>query len=76
MAASLARILLVAAALLTQDDKGLLEDLRGYPHRLVREAKREGTFDLFLCDADGANEINLTRTPDVDELYPKASPDG
>jgi len=76
------RILLVAATLSTlgaaQDDpaKALLEELRGYPHRLLREAKREGNFDLFLCDADGSAEVNLTRTRDVDELYPKASPDG
>ena len=70
------RILLIAVALLAQDPPGLLEELRGVPHRLLRESNREGTFDLYLCDADGSNDINLTRTADRDELYPKASPDG
>jgi Tol biopolymer transport system component len=76
------RSLLVAAALLglgaAQEDpaKGLLEELRGYRYRLLREAHRDGHFGLILCDADGANEVKLTRTPDVDELYPQASPDG
>jgi Tol biopolymer transport system component len=54
----------------------LLEELRSYPHRLVRESNRDGQFDLYLSDADGSHEMNLTRTPEIDELYPKASPDG
>jgi Tol biopolymer transport system component len=29
-----------------------------------------------VCNADGSDPVNLTRTPDVDELYPKPSPDG
>ncbi|HXX93700.1 MAG TPA: hypothetical protein VEN81_08695 [Planctomycetota bacterium] len=57
-------------------DPELLEELRAYPHRILRESKREGHFALFLSGADGSNEVRLTRTPDVDELYPKASPDG
>jgi Tol biopolymer transport system component len=77
MTSSLAGILvLVAAAAQDDSSKALLDELRGYSHRLVREAKRDGSFDLFISDADGANEINLTRTPDVDELYPRVSPDG
>lgn len=67
-------IALLVAALLSQD--GLLEELRSVRHRLLRESNRDGKFDLYLCDADGSNEINLTRTPDIDELYPKAAPDG
>jgi Tol biopolymer transport system component len=27
-------------------------------------------------NADGSNPVNITQTPDVDELFPKASPDG
>ena len=27
-------------------------------------------------NADGSNPVNLTNTPEIDELYPKASPDG
>jgi Tol biopolymer transport system component len=75
-------MLLLLPALLplvaTQDEsaKGLLQELRGVRHRLLREAKRDGSFKLLLSDADGSNEVDLTKTPDVDELYPKASPDG
>ena len=29
-----------------------------------------------MVDADGSNRVNLTNTPDVDEHYPHASPDG
>jgi hypothetical protein len=28
-----------------------------------------------LCNADGSNPVNLTRTPDVEVLFPKSSPD-
>jgi len=73
---------LIGTALLAlgavQDDpaRGLLEELKGCKYRLLREAHRDGHFGLFLCDADGSNEVQLTHTPDVDELYPQASPDG
>jgi WD40 repeat protein len=72
------RTVALLLVILVQDDpsKGLLEELKSSRHRLLREASRDGSFDLFLCDADGSNDVNLTRTPDVDELYPKASPDG
>ena len=54
----------------------LLEQLKNHPHRIVCESNREGNWDLYLVNADGSNPVNLTRTPDVDELYPKVSPDG
>src|SRR4030088_1573763 len=56
--------------------KGLLAELKTYPHKLVYETNRDGNWELYLCNADGSNPANLTRTPDVDELYPKPSPDG
>lgn len=54
----------------------LLQELRACPHRIVFETSRDGNWELYLVQADGSNPVNLTRTPDVDELYPKASPDG
>jgi TolB protein len=54
----------------------LLAELKNYPHKIVYETNRDGNWDLYLCNADGSNPVNLTRTPDVDELYPKPSPDG
>src|SRR5258708_37218385 len=50
--------------------------LKAYPHKIVHESFRDGNWEIYLCNADGSNPVNLTRTPDVDELYPKVSPDG
>src|SRR6516225_3747079 len=54
----------------------LLAELKTYPHKIVYESNRNGNFELYLCNADGSNPVNLTNTPDVDEVYPKPSPDG
>jgi TolB protein len=51
-------------------------ELKNYPHRIVYETNRDGNWELYVCNADGSNQENLTKTPDVDELYPKPSPDG
>lgn len=53
-----------------------LRQLKDYPSRLVYETYRDNNFELFLMNADGSNPVNLTKTPDVDEMYPHASPDG
>jgi Tol biopolymer transport system component len=54
----------------------LLDQLKSYPHKLVYETNRDGNWELYLVNADGSDPVNLTNTPDVDELYPKPSPDG
>jgi hypothetical protein len=54
----------------------LLAELKNYPHTIVYETNRDGNWELYLCKADGSGQVNLTRTPGVDELYPKPSPDG
>jgi TolB protein len=54
----------------------LLAELKTYPHRILYESFRDGNWELYLANADGSNAVNLTKTPDVDEVYPKASPDG
>jgi Tol biopolymer transport system component len=56
--------------------KELLEELKSYPHRILYESFRDGNWELYVSGADGSNPVNLTRTPDVDELYAKVSPDG
>src|SRR5262249_4918367 len=58
------------------ETKELLTELKSYPHKLVYETNRDGNWELYVCDADGSNAKNLTNTKDVDELYPKPSPDG
>jgi dipeptidyl aminopeptidase/acylaminoacyl peptidase len=56
--------------------KDLLAELKNYRHKIVYESNRNGNFELYLCNADGSDPVNLTNTPDVDEVYPKPSPDG
>jgi Tol biopolymer transport system component len=54
----------------------LLAELKNYRHKIVYETNRDGNWELYVCNADGSEPVNLTHTPDVDELYPKPSPDG
>jgi Tol biopolymer transport system component len=54
----------------------LLGALKVYPCKVVYESYRDGNWDLWLMNADGSDPVNLTKTPNVDEMYPKASPDG
>jgi Tol biopolymer transport system component len=56
--------------------KELLQELKDYPHKIVYESNREGNFELYLMNADGSHPANLTNTPDVDEVFPRPSPDG
>ena len=60
-------------------DKSAL-DLKAIPFKIIYETYREiegrGNWELFLMNADGSNATNITRTPDVDEMYPHVSPDG
>jgi Tol biopolymer transport system component len=55
-------------------------NLAAIPFKIIHETYRETdgkeNWELQLINADGSNPVNLTRTPDVDELYPHASPDG
>jgi len=46
------------------------------PYRIVYETFRDGNWELFSVKADGSDPVNLTKTPDVNELYPHVSPDG
>jgi Tol biopolymer transport system component len=55
-------------------------DLKSIPYKIVYETFRETdgieNWELYLINADGSEQINLTKTPDLDEMYPHASPDG
>lgn len=59
-----------------EDDPSLLTELKNYQHKVVYETNQDGNFELYICNADGSNAVNLTNTKDVDEVYPKPSPDG
>ena len=52
------------------------DDLKGTNYRIVYETYRENNWEIYMINPDGSVPINLTRTPNVDELYPHASPDG
>jgi len=43
---------------------------------ILWESDRSGNHDLWLMNADGSNQRNLTNTPDVQESNPNWSPDG
>jgi Tol biopolymer transport system component len=51
-------------------------DLTECEYKLAWEAYRDGNWELYMANADGSDEVNLTGTPDVHELYPHVSPDG
>ena len=55
-------------------------DLGEIPFKILYETYRETdgveNWELYRMNADGSDQVNLTRTPDLDEMYPHASPDG
>ena len=51
-------------------------DLKNIPDRLVYETYVDHNWEVFSVKADGSDPINLTKTPNVHELYPHVSPDG
>jgi Tol biopolymer transport system component len=50
--------------------------LKDIPYRIVYETFRDLSWELFSARADGSDPVNLTNTPNVNELYPHVSPDG
>lgn len=54
----------------------LRKELEACPFKVVCESFRDGNWELVLRDANGGHVVNLTQTPDQNELFPHASPDG
>ncbi len=54
----------------------VLAEAKALPYKIVFESFRDNNWDLFIANPDGTEAVNLTRTPDVDDLYPHVSPDG
>ena len=54
-------------------------NLQAIPYKIVyetrRQAKGKENWELFVMNADGSGQKNLTNTPNVDEMYPHVSPD-
>ena len=57
-------------------DKELLAELKEVDCKIVCETFRDGNWEIVMRNADGSDEVNLTRTTDVNELNPHVSPDG
>ncbi len=55
-------------------------ELEKIPFKIVCESYREtdgrDNWELLMIKADGSEQVNLTNTPDLDEMYPHVSPDG
>ena len=54
----------------------LSSELKSVPHKIVYETWRDNNWELFVVAADGSQAVNLTKTPEIHELYPRVSPDG
>ena len=54
----------------------LSDELSGVPYKIVYETWQDNNWELFLISADGFDVVNLTQSPDANELYPHVSPDG
>ena len=61
---------------LTDKQIELQAKLKKLPFKIVYESYRGKDWELFLVNADGSGGKNLTNTPDADDMYPHASPDG
>ena len=59
-----------------EEAQALLAQLKGYDFNLVFEHNSEGNWELYRMNVDGSATVNLTNTPDVNEMYPHVSPDG
>jgi Tol biopolymer transport system component len=64
----------VGAARATAAD--LAEELKKVPYKIVYETLQDGNWELFQVNADGSQPTILTRTANLNELYPHVSPDG
>ena len=75
--------LCVSASAAAEGDKALTEKqialrdrLKKLPFKIVYESFRGKDWELVVMNADGSGGRNLTNTPDADDMYPHASPDG
>jgi Tol biopolymer transport system component len=54
--------------------------LQSIPFKIIYETYRETdgkeNWELYMMKADGSGAVNLTNTPNLDEMYPHVSPDG
>ncbi len=69
----------VAAGSMADDSPAQAElraELKRSGLKICYQSRRDSNSELYVMDADGSNAVNITRTPDVDEVYPHVSADG
>jgi len=66
------------AKLKAQQEKKLKAEIKkNEPNcKIIYETYRNNNWELYISNPDGSNQVNLTKTPDKNELYPHVSPDG
>jgi len=69
-------LLATTQSVLSADNAAMTGELKSTRFAVVYEALHDGHWELFSVAADGSKLKNLTRTPNIDELYPHVSPDG
>jgi TolB protein len=74
--AAVARLASGTAAAAAAEAADLKKELQALPYQIVYETWRDNNWELFQVNADGSNPLNLTRTPEINEMYPHVSPDG
>jgi len=69
-------LLMVAICPAAAAEEDLSSELKHVAYKIVYETYQDGNWELYVCNADGSDTVNLTHTPELNELYPHASPDG
>jgi len=59
-----------------QKDASFQAELKKVKNKIIYETFQNNNWELFVVNADGSNPVNLTKTPDKNELYPHVSPNG
>ena len=52
------------------------EELKALPFKIAYESYVDNNWEIFVMNADGSQQVNLTKTPMVNEHYPQISSDG
>jgi hypothetical protein len=70
-------VLSFSAAAWGADSKtGLRQSLEHSPYQIAIETYTNNNWEIFVMNADGSHQRNLTRTANEHEHYPQVSPDG
>jgi len=54
----------------------LWAQLKACPFKIIHETYRQKNWELVIRNADGSHPVNITNSPELDEMFPHASADG